>query len=249
MSERITIRLVDEPSELSTLDHVFRQVWHMDTAIVTPEVMKAVSHAGGYVAGLFADKHMIGGSFGFLADHHGQRALHSHVTGVVSGVRHGGLGRQVKEHQRSWAAEHGIDLITWTFDPLVRRNAWFNVGVLGARVVEYLPNFYGSMVDGINATKVPETSDRALAAWDTTPQSAPAEHNPQPERLIAVATPHDIVALRASDPDAAARWRHTLRTELGEPMIAGAQVVDFTRDGNYLLTTPTTPTTTEGYSS
>ena len=41
-------------------------------------------------------------------------------------------------------------MIAWTYDPLIRRNAYFNLVKLGARPVEYLRNFYGVMDDMIN---------------------------------------------------------------------------------------------------
>ena len=91
-------------------------------------------HAGGYVAAAYDGEQVVGGSLGFLARHLGEPALHSHVTGILPGVRRTGLGRAMKLHQRAWAAEHGLAWVTWTFDPLVRRNAWFNIGVLGAEV-------------------------------------------------------------------------------------------------------------------
>ena len=51
----------------------------------------------------------------------------------------------------AWALERGLSEVTWTFDPLVRRNAWFNIEVLGGHITEYVPNFYGTMSDSINA--------------------------------------------------------------------------------------------------
>ena len=51
---------------------------------------------------------LMGASFGFLARHHGQQALHSHVTGILPGLQHGGVGRAMKLHQRDWAAERDI---------------------------------------------------------------------------------------------------------------------------------------------
>ena len=113
------------------------------TPLVGVELLRALGHTGGYVAGAFSDNRMVGGSLGFLGRHHGELVLHSHVTGILPGVRKTGLGRQMKLHQREWAAEQGLDTIIWTFDPLVRRNAWFNIGVLGARVDAYLVDFYG----------------------------------------------------------------------------------------------------------
>src|SRR3712207_7442617 len=62
-----------------------------------------------------------------------------------------------KLHQRAWAIARGVHEVAWTFDPLVARNAWFNLTKLGARATEYLPNFYGPMDDGINGA---DESDR-----------------------------------------------------------------------------------------
>ena len=142
--------------------HLFNQVWGTNTAVVGMELIRAIGHAGGYVAAAYAGEQMIGGSLGFLARHLDRPALHSHLTGILPGVRRTGLGRSMKLHQRAWAASRGLDWVTWTFDPLVRRNAWFNLGVLGAEVHEYLVDFYGPIDDSINAG---DESDRLLVAW------------------------------------------------------------------------------------
>jgi predicted GNAT superfamily acetyltransferase len=76
---------------------------------------------------------MIGASVGFFAAPD-DRSLHSHITGIVGDHRGRGLGRLLKQHQREWALARGVHRITWTFDPLVARNASFNLRVLGARV-------------------------------------------------------------------------------------------------------------------
>ena len=137
------IRLLDSTDDVTRLMHLFNQVWGTNTAVVGMELIRAIGHAGGYVAAAYAGEQMIGGSLGFLARHLDRPALHSHLTGILPGVRHTGLGRSMKLHQRAWAASRGLDWVTWTFDPLVRRNAWFNIGVLGAEVHEYLVDFYG----------------------------------------------------------------------------------------------------------
>ena len=54
-------------------------------------------------------------------------------------------------------------MIAWTYDPLIRRNAYFNLAKLGARPVEYLPNFYGAMDDAINGGT---ETDRMLVRWE-----------------------------------------------------------------------------------
>lgn len=230
----IEIRTIDDADAMPSIVTVFQQVWGSVTPIVSVELLCAISHAGGYVAGVFDTGNIIGASFGFLARHAGDDALHSHVTGVLPGVQHSGIGRAIKNHQRAWAAERSIDWITWTFDPLVRRNAWFNIEVLGAHVAEYLVDFYGPMSDSINAH---DESDRLLVAWRTDDRpSRPVLA--EPTVRTEVATPEDIVVLRRTDPAASMHWRHDVRNHLSPLLAAGGVVTGFTRDGLYLVDGP-----------
>jgi predicted GNAT superfamily acetyltransferase len=226
----IVIRLVDSTADVGRLTTLFDQVWGTSTPVVGAELIRAVGHAGGYVAAAYDGEQLVGGSMGFLARHLGQPALHSHLTGILPGVRRTGLGRAMKRHQRAWAAEQGLAWVTWTFDPLVRRNAWFNLGVLGAEVHEYLVDFYGPLDDSINAG---DESDRLLVAWPVDEQQPPA---PGPEQeTFTVPTPEDIVVLRRTSPAEADAWRRRVRRELGAPLAAGAAVVGFTREGEYVV--------------
>ena len=160
----LEIRVLEQPADLRRLVVLLNQVWGTVTPLVGVELLRAIDHTGGYVAGAFSQQRMVGGSLGFLGRHRDEIALHSHITGILPGVRHTGLGRQMKLHQREWAADQGLNWVTWTFDPLVRRNAWFNISVLGAAIDEYLVDFYGPMNDAINRN---DPSDRLLAAWPT----------------------------------------------------------------------------------
>jgi predicted GNAT superfamily acetyltransferase len=225
------IRTLESAAEMATIQTILQQVWGTTTPIVSVELLCAIGHSGGYVAAAYDSGRLIGASFGFLGRHRADLALHSHVTGILPGVQHGGIGRAMKNHQRDWAAERDIGWITWTFDPLVRRNAWFNIEVLGAHVAEYLVQFYGPMGDAINAN---DESDRLLVAWPTSDAVArPTPRAGAIERRIA--TPDDIVVLRRRDPDEALVWRHRLRAELGDRLADGAVVTGFTRDGDYVL--------------
>ena len=148
---KLEIRLLTTAEEMAAVSTVFQQVWGSVTPLVGVELLRAISHSGGYVAAAVDSGNIVGASFGFLARHHGEPALHSHVTGILPGVQRAGVGRVMKNHQRAWAAEQGLAWVTWTFDPLVRRNAWFNIEVLRAEVAEYLVDFYGPMTDAVNA--------------------------------------------------------------------------------------------------
>ena len=115
----------------------------------------------------------------------------------------------------------------------MRRNAWFNIGVLGARVDAYLVDFYGQMADSVNGR---DPSDRLLVAWPTSGTlPEPDQTPPVPPGTIAIPTPDDIVVLRRTEPGDASAWRLRLREELGTPLTHGATVVGFTRSGDYLV--------------
>jgi predicted GNAT superfamily acetyltransferase len=243
--------------ELEQAHRLFSDIWGSNPANVpiSVELMRALSHAGNYVAGAFEDGRLVGASVGFLSAPAGL-ALHSHITGAAIGR---GVGLALKLHQRAWALERGLDRITWTYDPLVRRNAHFNLVKLGARPEEYLNSFYGVMDDAINAGA---ESDRVLARWrlsDPYVISAAAGRRPQPSELpadavaglsdhdgrpvagrtdartVLVAVPEDIETLRRKDPAAARAWRHAVREVLGGLMTEGARVTGFTREGSYIL--------------
>lgn len=228
-TDRVEVRLLDTLTELSAMNDTFAQVWGSGSPQIPLDLLRAMSHADGYVAGAFAGDRMVGASFGFLAVHHGELSLHSHVTGVVSAARGLHVGTTMKEHQQDWARGRGVAAITWTFDPLVRRNAWFNLGRLGARPIDYLVDFYGDLGDEINAG---DESDRLLVRWDvTTPADGSAR---APEDCTTVGTPQDIESLRRIDPGEALRWRRSMRDGLSEAARLG-RIVGFTLEGDYLI--------------
>lgn len=228
----LDIRLLDTTDDIDRLVQLFNQVWGTTTAVIGMELLRAIGHAGGYVAAAFAadGEQMVGGSVGFLGRHLDQPVLHSHLTGILPGARSTGIGRAMKLHQRTWAAERELTWVTWTFDPLVRRNAWFNLTVLGAAVHEYLVDFYGPIDDAINAG---DESDRLLVAWPV--RDAAVASPPQEEETFTVPTPEDIVVLRRTAPGEAEAWRRRVRLELGGPLEDGASVVAFTRTGEYVV--------------
>ena len=153
--ELTDVRQMDEACEL--LD----RVWRPDPGdpLITPKLMKVLSHCGSYVVGVMRGDRMVGVCVGFLAD----IGLHSHIAGVDDDLRGRSLGYAVKLHQRAWSLARGIDTVTWTFDPLISRNAYFNLAKLGAVPDEYLADFYGAMHDEVNAGT---ETDRLLVRWD-----------------------------------------------------------------------------------
>lgn len=237
----MVIELPSTAEEMSEVVDVFGEVWGSSIPVVTVELLVAVAHGGGYVSLARPDPmgRAVGASFGFLARHdpcdgRARPALHSHVTGLLPSVRGTGLGRALKLHQRRWAQQNGIEWIVWTFDPLVRRNAWFNLAVLGADVCEYLPSFYGEMSDDINSG---DDSDRLAVAWEVERPlpDRPLDGSGTPSPTDLVPTPEDVVELRRTDPVAVARWRSSTRIALTEALGAGRPIIGFTRAGEYVI--------------
>jgi predicted GNAT superfamily acetyltransferase len=254
--------------ELRRVADLFAAIWQTsdEDAPLSPDLLKALSHIGGYVAGAWLDDALVGASVGLLADDGGRPGLHSHITGILPAARGRGVGRALKLHQRTWALERGMARITWTFDPLVRRNARFNLTKLGAVGAAYHPNFYGSMQDAINKD---DESDRCEVVWDLAGPRAVAAAEGQwaepdldqlrdagavevlvegaggqpeahqsdaPLRLCWV--PPDIVGLRALDRTQARAWRLALRGALGDALAHGLVATGVSKSGWYVLERP-----------
>jgi predicted GNAT superfamily acetyltransferase len=258
----IEIRDVHTMSEIKAVSELFDRVWGSkeNDPLMAPGMLRAMTHAGNYAAGAFVDGEMIGAVTGFLGTDDDGPYLHSHILGVEDGRRGGHIGFALKQHQRAWVLATNMRKVTWTFDPLVRRNAFFNVQKLGAAAAEYLVRFYGTMHDEINAG---DETDRLLIAWDV--DSAHVERaasdklsEPNVARLreqgatvalsdrlevdladwsdvVLCATPEDIVQLRRDDAYAAKLWRKGLRETLGKALDDGYGVTGFARSGWYVL--------------
>jgi len=251
----VAVREVDAAADLRRACGLLADVWGTyEGHVLSPAMARALVHAGGYIAVAESGEGLEAVLTGFLGSRDGEFYLHSHVLGVLPSLRHRGVGFALKLHQRAWALRRGLRLIAWTFDPLVARNAYFNVAKLGCEVVQYYVNFYGQMTDAINRG---DESDRALVAWrldappDERPEAAAAvpvlaigpdggpERRPAPPgATIACQLPPDIDVLRAERPDLAARWRREVRAVLGGALAEGRHVAGVTRDGCYLLTPP-----------
>ena len=196
-------------------------------SLASPALLRTFSHYGNPVIGAYAGDLLCGVSIGFLASEP-EVHLHSHITGVLPTHQHLGIGFELKGTQRQWCIDRGIDLVTWTFDPMLARNAHFNMRKLGARSCRLLPSFYGVMDDDINRG---DETDRLEVVWRV-PLDAPSHHG---AIVRAVPIPSDYLRLRHDDRVAAARWRASVREQLLSAFDEGLEVVDFTRDDGYLL--------------
>jgi len=169
---RISLRVIEEPEALLAVEELQRQVWGgSETEVVPKHMLVAAIHNGGLVVGAYnedsgEDPHLVGFVFGFpglYATPDGPRLKHcSHMLGVHPAYRDQGIGFLLKRAQWQLVRNQGLDRITWTFDPLLSRNAYLNISRLGAVCNTYLRAVYGVMRDGIN-TGLP--SDRLQVDW------------------------------------------------------------------------------------
>jgi predicted GNAT superfamily acetyltransferase len=260
----VEIRAITEIAEMAAVVVLFETIWRSapGTRPVTTELLRALSSAGNYVAGAFAGGELLGACVGFFG-HPGKDGLHSHIAGVSKVGVGRGIGYALKLHQRAWVLAQGASSINWTFDPLVRRNAYFNLGKLGALPVRYLRDFYGPMADGINGQG---DTDRLMVSWDLAGPAVRTAAFGEPVRadakalldegaavalsvradggpasgsadapVVLVAVPSDIEGLRGADRGQAAAWRAALRESLGGLMAAGGRVTGFDRAGFYVI--------------
>jgi predicted GNAT superfamily acetyltransferase len=265
MTAQAVITELHELEDMRELERLFAAIWERPgEPPFSSDLLRAMVHSGNYVVGAHEGNRLVGGLVGWLGGSPpSELHMHSHILGVVADSQARGLGFELKQHQRRWCLERGIKVVEWTFDPLVRRNAHFNLTKLGARAHKYLVNFYGEMVDGLNAG---EESDRILIRWhldSAQAESASAGRAPEPavEQLLregatAVLTvgpagepvqdsastgvlmcqvPEDIVAIRRADPVLAHSWRLAVRRALSSALDTGYVVSGATRTGWYVL--------------
>ncbi|MGB4777366.1 GNAT family N-acetyltransferase [Microbacterium sp.] len=233
----VSIRELHTMEQVAAAADVISEVWGGDKTGMPANLLQALAHSGNYAVGLYLDRpgadgpggeRMIGASVAFFAAP-AERSMHSHITGVLAPYRSLGLGRLLKQHQRQWAFARDVGHITWTFDPLIARNAHFNLRVLGARVTEYLVDHYGAMDDVVNRG---DESDRLMASWAL---AAPASPPREEDIVTTVEVPPDIERIRREQPGEALDWRYRVREAFEGLMQDGFVVGGFDADRGYLF--------------
>ncbi len=161
------IHVLETNEDMAAVEQLQREVWPgSETDVVPAHLLIAAVHNGGLVLGAFDGEKLIGFVFGFpglefTAD--GPRPKHcSHMAGVLPNYRDSGVGFALKRAQWQMVRHQDLDHITWTYDPLLSRNAYFNIARLGAVCSTYRRTEYGEMRDALNAGL---PSDRFEVDW------------------------------------------------------------------------------------
>jgi predicted GNAT superfamily acetyltransferase len=259
----VVIEELDTVEGLRGAADLFARIWETPSVPPMPhDVLRSLVHAGGRVHAAFRDGRLVGAAvavFSAPAD----AACYSLIAGVSPETESRGIGLALKLAQRAWALRAGATRMVWTFDPLLRRNARFNMARLGAVGTEYLVDFYGEVTDGVND---PET-DRLAVTWNllaplpastarrglagspgpgaegetpailaSGPGGEPAAGTPPgTSTRLRCWIPADILTIRRTDPGLARRWRVAVRAALGGAVAEGFQVTGVSDPSWYVL--------------
>ena len=209
-SGRAAIEIVNlDGSDVRDVERIIAMVWGPQQNAPS-NLLRGLAHAGNVL--LLArtpNGEPIGFSLGYLGWSEGVH-LHSHMTAVVPGKQSSGVGYALKLWQRSVCLSNAIDEIRWTYDPMIARNAYFNLVKLGAEVRSFLPDFYTAMTDKINAG---DHADRFEVSWKLTSRRVNDALEQRPIKLQSadVLIPGDFEAMRSTDLQAAVAERMRVR--------------------------------------
>jgi predicted GNAT superfamily acetyltransferase len=222
----VSLRPLRSVEDADLINDVIGVTWggqHLDR-----ELIRALALSGNVPWGAFDGEELIGFVLGWAGVDEEGLHVHSHMLAATPDRRHKGVGEALKLAQRAQALDQGIEVMRWTFDPMVARNAWLNLGKLGAVIDRFARALYGEMGDVINRG---ERSDRFTVAWDLRrepgPRTVPVDLTPvallrstgdpshpipsaaasPPGPVATIEVPADYHELRARDTRLATTWR------------------------------------------
>ncbi len=251
---------IDPLTELQDADGIWRvlgSLWGED--ILDGGIIRAVQHAGGLLYGARANDDLIGFVLGFAGFDQGLH-VHSHILGVLPEWQGRGVGYALKLAQRARCLDEGIEEVRWTYDPLVARNARFNLVKLGCIATRLFRGFYGEMTDKLNRgdrsdrfevrwyvgsdrveralrheAQSPPMGDLLLEAQGDADLPEPKETAAPPAPGAVIAIPRDHLQLRSKDPELGRRWRDTAADVFDACFEAGLAASWMTEDGRYVF--------------
>jgi len=248
--EETTIRECTTIEEFDGCVALQREAFGLPDLELSPRRHLIVSRqAGGWTLGAFVAERMVG-FVHHLAAVRGDNEIfgYSHMMAVAKDYQNKGVGVRLKWAQRERAMREGRKLIKWTWDPMMARNAHFNLNRLGAIVETYAENFYGIdyNADSSLTEKIGLPSDRLIATWNLSSErvtklskgaTVPVDAKP----VTAVAIPVEWTTLVKQDPrrarDVQARVREEFKGAFEQKLVcAGFERGE--KESRYLLFEP-----------
>lgn len=161
----LTYRKLETIADYDACEDLQKKVWEFEEREIVPtNELITVQMYGGFVAGAFEpDGRMVGFVYGLPGIKDGKLIHCSRMLGVLNEYRNENVGFQLKLMQREFAQSMGISLAVWTFDPLVGRNAYFNIEKLGVTARTYHCNLYGTSTSRFSSGL---ETDRLVAEWE-----------------------------------------------------------------------------------
>lgn len=228
------------------------KVWGEPFVVPTNMTVTLQRH-GGLAIGAFEPgpegEQMIGFVVGFMSPTHhagANRALshHSHIAAVLPEKQGRGIGEALKRAQGEAVRAQGLNLITWTYDPLEAKNARLNISKLGCICRTYIRNAYGDMRDALNAGL---PSDRFEVEWWLDQRYVGGERRMANDQVrfsnlhdqLSIEIPRNFQALKRADPEAALRCRLEMRERFEQAFAQGYAVTGFTLDNERAVYTLT----------
>lgn len=235
----VEITTAESLEQLQQVREVMDAVW--GPSVVPPlNLMRAMSFAGSGLLLAYRGDTPVAFSLGILGWGGGTH-FHSHQVGVVPGERSSGVGFALKMAQRVECLDNGVTEMRWTYDPLLKSNASFNLVRLGAHIISFIPNCYGVRNDNFNTG---DTTDRVKVSWrldapvggvklvdgdtvamliETDARVARSAAAPREGSVIPV--PDAYHELRDADPDLGAQWRQAIGVAISDVLSAGLEII------------------------
>lgn len=248
----LTLRSLSSKDEFAAASELLAGIWgtSRDASPLSSDLLRSLSHAEACVTGAIAGDEVVGVAVA-IAGPPLSEVMYSLIAGVKPEFAGRGVGIALKYAQRVWSLERGAKRMLWTYDPLIRRNAHFNLVRLGAQVQDYIPEFYPPMHDALNRR---DRTDRICVSWDlaSAAQSFPANDDGPialgagedggPQRAgialqprTRVWIPRDIESMRLQDNALAMRWRVAMADVLQEAEACNLIPVSVSASGYYVL--------------
>jgi predicted GNAT superfamily acetyltransferase len=232
--------VISDVPGIARVAEYYAEVWETTVDVLSTETLHCIRHAGGATIGAYDGDELVGATTGLFCP---DGSVYSMIAAARPGV-----GHPLKLAQKNWAVGLGAKSMRWTYDPLVSRNARFNLVKLGAVVTEYTVDFYGPMRDGVNDG---DESDRLTVQWDLTQAREPHESVPAGDvtrtapdgeplartdgERIWCRVPRDIVQVRKESAAVAKQWREAVRGVFVDAFEQGCVATSMSREGWYEL--------------
>lgn len=257
--EWVAIRAVETIEDYRKCEQLQTTVWGPNDIVGVPLLsLVTAQDNGGIVLGAFVPSGALVGfvySFPGMAPT-GRLKQCSVILAVHPDHQNRNVGLHLKLAQREAALAQGIELITWTFDPLVSTNAYLNLAKLGGASSTYLTNVYG-LGRGLNAGL---ETDRLLVEWWLSESARPGgdlaqlpewtptvvnvvESHPRSgvpinrgydltraDEWLRIRIPRDIGAVKEAGVELAQAWRAQTREMFSTYLGRGYRIRGFTRD-------------------